>query len=56
MYFKDHIKYMCTKLIVYTCCNEFQSERLQKLQNKTMRTTLEFNRYTSIEIELDTLK
>ena len=42
--------------ILYNCCTETHINRLQKLQNKAMRTILRCNRYTSINTMLTTLK
>ena len=42
--------------ILYNCCTETNINRLQKLQNKAMRTILRRNRYTSINTKLRTLK
>ena len=56
---KPHLEFGST--IVYTCCNETQMERLQKLQNKGMRSILKCNIYIPIEknaecAEMDELK
>ena len=51
---KSHFKYGST--ILYTCRSTTQIERLQKLQNKAMRSILKYNRYTPIQLTLDTLK
>ena len=51
---KPHFEFGST--IIYTCCNETQLNRFQKLQNKSMRAILEYDRYTSIQFMLNTLK
>lgn len=51
---KPHFEYGST--ILYTCCTETHLERLQKLQNKAMRSILKLNRYASINTMLNTLK
>lgn len=51
---KPHFEYGST--ILYTCCTKQQIERLQKLQNKAMRSILKCNRYTSTRSMLDALK
>lgn len=51
---KPHFEYCGT--ILYSCCNQGQLERLQKLQNKAMRSILKCNRYTPIRCMLDALK
>lgn len=51
---RPHFEFCST--ILYTCCTAGQIERLQKLQNKAMRTILKLNRYTSINFMLTTLK
>lgn len=51
---KPHFEFGST--ILYTCCTKTQIERLQKLQNKAMRSILKCNRYTSIQHMLDSLK
>ena len=42
--------------ILYTCRSTTQIERLQKLQNKVVRSILKYNKYTPIQIMFDTLK
>ena len=42
--------------IIYTCCNGTQMERLQKLQNKGMRSILKCNIYPPIEEMMNALK
>lgn len=51
---KPHFEFGST--ILYTCCSTTQIERLQKLQNKAMRSILKCNIYTPIRLMLDTLK
>lgn len=51
---KPHFEFGST--ILYTCCLESQIERMQKLQNKAMRTILKCNRYTPIYVMLNTLR
>lgn len=51
---KPHFEFGST--IIYTCCTKTQIERLQKLQNKAMRSILNCNRYTSIQYMLNSLK
>lgn len=51
---KPHFEFGST--ILYTCCTKTQIERLQKLQNKAMRSLLKCNRYTSIQFMLESLK
>ena len=51
---KPHFEYGST--ILYTCCTKQQIVRLQKLQNKSIRSILKCNRYTSTILMLDTLK
>lgn len=51
---KPHFEFGST--IVYSCCTVQQVERLQKLQNRAMRTILKCNRYTSINFMLSALK
>ena len=41
--------------ILYTCCSTTQIEILQRLQNKTMRSILKYNRYTPIQLMLETI-
>ena len=51
---KPHFEYGST--ILYTCCTEQQLTRLQKLQNKAMRSILQLNRYTPTTFMLDALR
>lgn len=51
---KPHFEFGST--ILYTCCTDAHLERLQKLQNKAMRSILKYNRYTPRQIMLNTLK
>lgn len=51
---KPHFEFGST--ILYTCCTDIHIERLQKLQNKAMRSILKCNRYTPITTMLNTLK
>lgn len=51
---KPHFEFGST--ILYTCCTSTQIERLQKLQNKAMRSILKCNIYTPIESMLNALK
>lgn len=51
---KPHFEYGST--VLYTCCSLQQQARLQKLQNKAMRSILKCNRFTSIRYMLDALK
>lgn len=51
---KPHFEFGST--IIYTCCTITQIERLQKLQNRAMRSILRYNRYAPIQSMLDTLK
>ena len=50
---KPHFEYCST--IIYTCCNQNQKNRLQKLQNKCMRIILKYSRETPINFMLETL-
>ena len=45
---KPHFEYLYGSKILYTCCTEQQLTRLQKLQNKAMRSLL----YYSEEIQV----
>ena len=47
---KPHFEFGST--ILYTCCSTVQTEKLQKLQYKTMK----YNRYTPAQLMLDTPK
>lgn len=51
---KPHFEY-CSS-ILYSCCNQTHIERLQKLQNKAMRSILKCSRFTSVRLMLDALK
>ena len=51
---KPHFVY-CS-IILITFCTAHQSERLQKLRNRTIIIILKVNRYTSIHFMLDLLK
>lgn len=51
---KPHFEYGST--ILYTCCLNEHLNRLQKLQNRAMRTILKCNRYTPIQMMLNTLE
>lgn len=51
---KPHFEYGST--ILYTCCVKEQLDRLQKLQNKAMRTILKCSRYTPINVMLNMLR
>lgn len=51
---KPHFEYCAT--ILYTCCNQAQIGRIQKLQNKCMRCILKCGKYTPIRTMLETLK
>ena len=51
---KPHFEFGST--ILHTCCSDQQITRLQKLQNKAMRTILKVNRLTSTIWMLDILK
>ena len=51
---KPHFKYGST--ILYTCCTDQQLTRLQKLQNKMMRSILQLNRFTPTTFVLDALR
>lgn len=51
---KPHFEFGST--ILYTCCTNLQIERLQKLQNRAMRSIIKCNRLTPIQFMLDTLK
>lgn len=42
--------------IIYTCCNGTYIKRLQKLQNKGMRSILKYNIYTPIKRMLNAPK
>ena len=45
---KPHFEYGST--ILYKCCSKQQLKRLQKLQNKALRSILRLNRFTPIII------
>lgn len=49
---KPHFEYCSTILFL---CDKQSIERLQKLQNKAMRSIIRCNRFTSIKLMLDTL-
>lgn len=51
---KPHFEFCST--ILYTCCADSQLERMQKLQNKAMRSIIGCNRFTPIQHMLQTLK
>lgn len=51
---KPHFEFGST--ILYSYCTKSQIERLQKLQNKAMRSILKCNRYTSVQFMLSSLK
>lgn len=51
---KPHFEF-CS-IILYSCCNKNQLDRLQKLQNKAMRSILKCSRYTPIRSMIDCLK
>lgn len=51
---KPHFEYCST--LLYTCCNQSQKNRLQKLQNKCMRTIIRCNIYTPVTLMLSILK
>lgn len=51
---KPHFEYGST--ILFSCCNQSQVERLQKLQNKAMRIILKCSRYEAIRNMLSTLR
>ena len=51
---KPHFEYGST--ILYTCCTKQQLTRLQKLQNKAMRSILQLNRFTPTTFMLDALR
>ena len=51
---KTHFEYGST--ILYTCCTEQQLTRLQKLQNKAIRSILQLNRFTPTISMLDALR
>ena len=51
---KPHFEYGST--ILYRCCPEQQLTRLQKVQNKMMRSILQLDRLTTTTFMLDALR